>query len=198
MKQYKRAFWVLGITAVVCALAATAIAQSKANAGKEGHSGAQSAADALRSQAGADGAFISATYVKSNYNPKDLASLVQYPTEGIVVLKLKGSQIRAALEHAVSLYPQSSVGFLQVSGFTIDVNASAAPEKRITGITTDSGPLDDSREYQIAMPTLLGRGGMGYASYWNKNAVARTLDGTLESVLKGKSESSSTSRWRIK
>lgn len=198
MKTFKRAIWVLGFTAVACALVAGAMAQSKANPGKEGHAGAQSIADAIRAEAGADGAFLTAGYIKAAYNPKDLATLVQYPTEGVVVVKVKGSQIRAALEHAVSLYPQSSVGFLQVSGFTIDVNAAGAAENRITGISTDSGPLDDNRDYLIAMPTLLGRGGMGYATFWNKAAISRTLDGTLESMLKGKAETPGASRWRIK
>lgn len=194
MKRFRTAVTVLGALSLL-ALATYAVAQSKSNAGKEGHSGAQTAADAIRDQAGADGAFLTAAYVKTSYSPKDLASLMQYPTEGIVVLKLKGSQVRSAFERSVSLYPQANVSFLQISGFTVDFSA----DKKITGIATDSGPLDDNKVYEIAMPALLGRGGMGYISIWNKGMIDRTIQGaTLESVLKGKGESASSSRWRVR
>jgi len=193
MKRYGKVAAILGMASLLM-LAAYAVAQAKAIAGKEGHSGAQAAADLLRAQSGADGAFFTAAYIKPSYNTKDLASLMQYPTEGIVVLKLKGSQIRSAFERSISQYPQSNVGFLQVSGFTVDFGS----DKRITGIATESGPLDDNKTYDIAMPALLGRGGMGYISIWNKSMIARTLEGaTLESVLKGKGESPSSSRWRV-
>lgn len=195
MKRFRTVATVLGVASLLM-LAAYTVAQSKSNPSKEGHAGAQNAADLIRSQAGADGAFFTAAYIKQNYNPKDLASLMTYPTEGIVVLKLKGSQIRAAFERSASLYPQQNVGFLQISGFSVTIDPSAA--KKIGAITTDSGPLDDKKDYSIAMPALLGRGGMGYISIWNKGMISRTLEGvTLESVLKGKAESPSSSRWQL-
>jgi 2',3'-cyclic-nucleotide 2'-phosphodiesterase (5'-nucleotidase family) len=194
MKRVGKVAAVLGAVSLMM-LAAYAVAQTKSIAGKEAHSGAQNVADLLRSQTGADGAFLTAAYIRASYNPKDLATLMQYPTEGIVVLRLKGSQIRSAFERSVSLYPQSNVGFLQISGFTVDFSA----DKKVTAISTDAGPLDDNKTYEIAMPALLGRGGMGYVSIWNKNMIARTLEGaTLESVLKGKAESPSSSRWRVR
>lgn len=196
MKRYRTLATVLGMVALM-SLAAYAVAQSKANPQKEGHSGAQSAADHIRAAAGADGAFFTAGYIKGSYNTKDLASLMQYPTEGVVVLKLKGSQIRAAFEKSASLYPQVNVSFLQISGFTVEISTSG--DKKVAAVSTDSGPLDDNRTYDIAMPALLGRGGMGYSSIWNKGMIARTLDGvTLESVLKDKAESASSSRWRVR
>jgi 2',3'-cyclic-nucleotide 2'-phosphodiesterase (5'-nucleotidase family) len=196
MKRYRTLATVLGVLALM-SVAAYAVAQSKSNPGKEGHSGAQAVADVIRAQAGADGAILTANYVKQSYSPKDLSSLMMYPTEGIVVVKLKGSQLRAAFEKAIGLYPQANQSFLQISGFSIDIDP--AKDKKITAISTDSGPLDDNRTYEIAMPALLGRGGMGYNTIWNKSMIVRTLEGvTLESVLKDKAESPSSSRWRVR
>src|SRR5690242_19541203 len=152
-------------------LATSGLAQDKSNPGEEGHTGAQAAADAIRAQAGADGAFLTAKNIKSTYNPQDLSTLMQYPTEGIVVVKLTGAEIRAAFEHAASLYPQANTSFLQISGFTVDISAGAPSEKRVVGVSTDAGPLNDTKTYQIAMPALLGRGGMGYFTIWDKSKI---------------------------
>jgi hypothetical protein len=175
-----------------------ALAQEK-GPGNMAHTGAQAAADAIRTAAGTDGAFLAAKHVKIPFQAGDLSTMMQYPTEAIVVVKLTGAELKAAFERSAALYPQPNQSFLQISGFTVEISASGAPEKRVTSVKTDSGAsLDDAKSYEIAMPAQLGRGGMGYFKIWDKNKIVRTVEGTLESVLRGKSQSELSPRWVVR
>ena len=146
----------------VGALLATCVAFGRAQqAGVESHFAAQSAADYMKELAGADGALLPAGMVKSSYSRDDLSTLVQFPDDEIVVVRLKGSEIRLAFERSITLYPQSNTSFLQVSGFEISFDPKADPNARIRGVMVGAAKLDDAKEYQIAMPSSLGRGGYG-------------------------------------
>jgi 2',3'-cyclic-nucleotide 2'-phosphodiesterase (5'-nucleotidase family) len=160
------------------------------------HSGSQSAADALREFASADGAFLAAGLVKEEFKRDDLASILQYPTDEVVVLSLSGSQIRQALERSVSLHPQPNMSFLQISGFEVTFSPTAAPGSRIVSVSVGGSPLADGRTYTVAMPSSLGRGGLGYFKIWDKAKIVKTYEGsTVEGVLKGKRFSETSSRW---
>lgn len=152
------------------------------------HLPAQAAADLMRGTAGTDGAFLAAGLLKERYDASDASSMFQYPTDEIVVVTLTGSQIRAALERSVSLYPQPYSSFLQLSGFTATFSKSAASGKRVVSVQTESGTkLADGQSYTVAMPASLGRGGLGYFKIWDKPNITRTLsDVTIEKLLKGK------------
>ena len=99
--------------------------------GTGAHLPSQAAADVIRRVADADGAFVAAGNVNASYDPKDLASLIQLPAEKIVVLNLKGSEIKQAFQRSVSLFPQSNISFLQISGFTVEFKGSGTPPTRV-------------------------------------------------------------------
>lgn len=160
------------------------------------HLPSQAAADVLREVAGADAAFLPARSVSNNYDPANLASLLQYPADDVVVVKLQGKEIRAALERSLSLYPQANSSFLQLSGVVVEFSAAGAPDSRVLNVTVGGGALDENRAYNVAMPGMLGRGGMGYFKIWDKSKIVRTLAGvTLESALKGRRYAASSPRW---
>ena len=100
------------------------------------HSASQSAADVIKDFSQADGAFLAAGILKKNYSKDNLASLLQYPTNTIVVLSLTGRQIRDAFERSLSLYPQPNEGFLQISGFDVTFKKNGSPDNRIISIMT--------------------------------------------------------------
>jgi 2',3'-cyclic-nucleotide 2'-phosphodiesterase (5'-nucleotidase family) len=165
--------------------------------GVESHSPSQAAADVLRDLAGADGAFMAAGLVKDSFQTDNLASLLQYPEDEIVVLALKGSQIKQAFERSVSLYPQANTSFLQISGFEVVFDPGADANARIKRVTAGGSPLDESRTYNVAMPASLGRGGLGYFKIWDRSKITNTLAGqTMEKALAGKRASESSPRWR--
>ena len=160
------------------------------------HLPSQAAADGLKAYTGVDGAFMAAGLVKESFNRDDLSSLLQYPTDEVVVVSLTGAQIRAAFERSVSLYPQPNTSFLQLSGFEVSYNKSAAPDQRIVSVTVNGSPIDEKRIYQIAMPSSLGKGGLGYFKIWDKTKITKTFDHvTVESVLKDKKYADTALRW---
>ncbi len=161
-----------------------------------GNSAAQDAADVIRQAAGTDGAFLPAGLVKQGYDKDNLASLLEYPTEEVVVVGMTGAQVRAALELSVSLFPQPNKSFLQLSGFEVTFNKGAASNKRITSVTVNGATLDSARTYSVAMPSSLAKGGLGYFKIWEKSQIQRTLTGkTIEDLLRGKRSQGSASRW---
>lgn len=179
---------------LVCLAALPAFAQAGPDTG--GHGPSQAAADALRAYAGADGAFLVAGIIRPSAAREDLATLLQYPTDGLVVLGLTGAQIRQAFERSVSLYPLANSSFLQISGFEVTFNPAAAPNRRVTSILAGGSRLDDTRTYNVAMPSTLARGAMGYFKIWEKAKVVRDYPNvTVESILKDKAASDLPSRW---
>ncbi len=162
----------------------------------EAHGPSQQIADAMRVSADADAAFLPAGMLKSKFDSANLATLLQFPTDEIAVVSLRGSQIRSALERSVSLYPSPNSSFLQISGMAVSFSRGAASEKRITNVNVGSSPLEDGRSYTVAMPMTLARGGLGYFRIWDKNQITKTLTGvTLESLVKGKAATDSAPRW---
>jgi 5'-nucleotidase len=82
-----------------------------------------------------------------------------------VVESVKGSDIWAALENAVSIYPTSATRFLQISGFTFSFSASGAPNARVQSVTLDDGTAvkKDATTYVLVLPDIEAAGGDGYA-----------------------------------
>lgn len=160
------------------------------------HSASQAAADVIREYAGSDGAFLAAGILKKPYQKDNLASLLQYPSQTIIVLSLTGSQVRSAFERSLSMYPQPNEAFLQISGFEVTFKKSGAPESRIVSITANGSKLEDSKSYTIAMPSTLAHGGLGYFKIWENAKTVKTLDQkTVEEVLRGKHAADTSPRW---
>jgi len=162
------------------------------------NSASQVAADALRDFAGTDGAFLAAGLINKTFDKDNLASLIQYPTDAIVVLNLTGTDLKQALERSVSLYPQPNESFLQLSGIEATFSKGAAPGRRILSVTIGGAKLDEKRTYTVAMPQTLSDGGLGYFKIWDSSKIIKTVpNATVGSVLKGKHFSDSPSRWSV-
>lgn len=183
-------------TTLLAALALGPVMAWASNPELESHKPSQAAADVFRQLTGADMAFLPAGLVKSVDAVTDLSQLMVYPTDTLSVVKLTGAQVRLALERSVSLAPLPSSAFLQLSGLTVTYSKSAAPDKRIISVQVGDSKLSDSATYQVAMPTTLARGGLGYFKVWDKSKIDRTLEGqSLESILTGKRPTESADRW---
>jgi len=157
---------------------------------------AQSAADALKTFTGADAAFFAGALVRpANLDRNDLKSILEYPTESILIMSLTGAQIKAAFERSVSLYPQPSTSFLQISGFVVTFNKSAVAGQRIVSVMVGTAPLDPQHTYTVAMPASLGRGGLGYFKIWDKSNITKVLDKQVEDALAGQKYADTPLRW---
>jgi 5'-nucleotidase / UDP-sugar diphosphatase len=86
------------------------------------------------------------------------------------IMNLKGSEIKAALEHSVSQAPNQSGGFLQVSGlkFTYDSSKTAGERVVTVDVKGQDGnytALDLTKNYFVATNTFTAKGGDGYAMF---------------------------------
>ncbi len=157
----------------------------------------QAAADVLREAGGADAAFLPAGMVRTSWSSDNLASVLRYPTDELAVVKLRGSQLRAALERSVSLFPSPNDSFLQISNLDVTFSRTAPADSRIKSARIGGGAIDDARSYSVAMPATLARGGLGYFKVWDKSQIERIVAGvTLETILRGKHAYDSAPRWQ--
>ena len=76
--------------------------------------------------------------------------------------KYTGSIIKAALEHSVEFLPGTAGSFLQVGGITFDADTSKAVGSMVSNIMVASEPIDEAREYTVALNNFLGAGGDNY------------------------------------
>ncbi|MBW8269351.1 bifunctional metallophosphatase/5'-nucleotidase [Caldovatus aquaticus] len=87
----------------------------------------------------------------------------------LAVLRLRGADLRAALENGLSRAPAPSGRFPQVAGLRLRWNPAAPPGQRVEAVAVaerESGrfvPLDPERVYRVVTHSYLRRGGDGYA-----------------------------------
>jgi 2',3'-cyclic-nucleotide 2'-phosphodiesterase/3'-nucleotidase/5'-nucleotidase len=147
-------------------------------------------ADAIRSATEADFAFVQASALQpvmitqKTLSSDDLRAMLVFPDEAIVVLRLDGGRIRAALERSLGVLPNPSKGFLQVSGLSVRFDSSQAPGARVREIVVSKtkAALDPKTTYRVAMPASLAKGALGYFRVFNR-APQEAVDITLSQAL---------------
>jgi len=84
----------------------------------------------------------------------------------LVVMDLKGREIKAALENGVSQWEQAAGRFLQVSGLRYAFDLSRAPGDRVVRVEvkTEKGyvPLDLEATYRVVVNNFIANGGDGF------------------------------------
>jgi 2',3'-cyclic-nucleotide 2'-phosphodiesterase (5'-nucleotidase family) len=136
-------------------------------------------ADAVREALHTDLAFIAASELKSKDEPipagkvasTAISSLVSYPNDRLAVLSLTGKAIQLALERSVSIYPQPSLGFLQVSGLRFTYDASKPLGNRVSSVMVGSTPLTDDARYSVAVTKSMANGALGYWKVWTQDSI---------------------------
>jgi 5'-nucleotidase/UDP-sugar diphosphatase len=126
-------------------------------------------ADIIRDTSNADAALINSGAIrtdirKGDIRAKDVYSVVPFDNY-IVTIKVKGRQIREALEHGYSAVEKGVGGFPQVSGIFLKYDLSMPPGSRITEIRVKGRPLDPEEEYTVATIDFIASGGDGYKAF---------------------------------
>lgn len=123
-------------------------------------------ADLMREASGADMAIINGGSIRSSIKAGPVTTYDLYralPFENyLVVVKVPGKQIRAALENGVSATEREDGRFPQVSGVRFSYSPSALAGERIKDATIGGKPLDPDRIYSVATNEFLAAGGDGY------------------------------------
>jgi|WetSurMetagenome_2_1015567.scaffolds.fasta_scaffold63081_1 5'-nucleotidase / UDP-sugar diphosphatase len=98
----------------------------------------------------------------------------------VVVLRLKGAAVRAALEQGLS----GEHGMVQQSGMTVRYNPQAPIGRRLVSATVNGAPLDDAATYAVATIDFLAQGGDSYASL-GSGEILSTAGDTIATELAG-------------
>ncbi|CDW87517.1 ser thr protein phosphatase family [Stylonychia lemnae] len=85
----------------------------------------------------------------------------------VVVVKMLGSTFKQALENGVSAFPKFDGRFPSISGCRFSFDPTKEPLHRINleDVETESGPLDSTKEYKVAMKGFLASGKDGYIMF---------------------------------
>ena len=149
-------------------------------------------ADAMRAALKTDVAFAAASEIKSKNDPfppgkvssADIAKLVSYPDDPLAVLEITGKAIRAALEKAVAIYPQPSLGFLQVSGLKFEFDPAKPVGERVHSVSIGGKPMDATARYTVAVTNSIANGALGYWKIWaSQDVKSRQPDLTIVKAL---------------
>ena len=183
----------LGLSVVAVSLAARpAHAQETTTASvRVGESAVGNAvADAVRAAAGAQIALIPASAFRSNLplptsaSGDQLASLLDPPSDSIVLLSLTGAQLKDALERSVRYGAKGFAGFLQVSGVKITVDPTRPDGARVVAIAVGGQPLNPTAKYRVATTKPLSNGASGYFQIWAKSDISGDAQKTLAEAIR--------------
>jgi len=116
----------------------------------------------------------------------------------IVTVKLSGQTLLDALEFGVSLLPEISTRFPQVSGISFRVDTgiessvrvneknqfvSVDGPRRVSDVTVDGMPLDPDAEYTLSASSFVIEGGDGYTMFEDAELLSRTMLVDNEAVM---------------
>lgn len=123
-------------------------------------------ADAMLDLSEADAAITNGGGIRSSIGLGEITKgdvITVLPFGNLVVAKrVKGADIRAALENGVSAYPDPKGAFPQVAGMTFKIDPSQPAGSRVHGIMIKGKPIDPEREYVLATNDFMAAGGDEY------------------------------------
>ena len=96
----------------------------------------------------------------------------------VIVIKVPGKSILAALENSVALVPALEGRYPQVSAIQFQYSPSAAPGSRIQWVKIQHEPLEAQKLYTLATRGYMGRGKDGYDSL-----LVRSEGGLAEEIV---------------
>src|SRR5262249_47576983 len=97
----------------------------------------------------------------------------------VVVIDINGADLRRALENGLSQLPNPGGRFPQISGLTIEADASRPAGNRIVSIKVGDAPLDQRKKYRVATNDFMARGGDGHSVFRDAKPLLSALDAPL-------------------
>lgn len=147
-------------------------------------------ADAVRASLDADVALVPAsqirpdTIVAGEFTREALTAALLFPDEQVVLVEAPGKLITEALERSLSSLPRKSATFLQVSGLTVSYRSADGPGRRLSEVRVGAAALDPEKTYQVAMPSPLAKGAMGYYRVFSALKVKQTGPALSEALVR--------------
>ncbi len=125
-------------------------------------------ADLAQKQSGAEIALINGGAIRGTIPAgpvtlKQIFRVLPY-NDPLFSMKVKGSDLRQAMENSVSRIPES-VRFLQVAGLELRFDPAAPAGSRVKEVRFKGAPLESAREYAVVVNRFVADGGDGYAMF---------------------------------
>jgi 5'-nucleotidase/UDP-sugar diphosphatase len=146
-------------------------------------------ADAMLDVTGADvsltnGGGIRASIAAGDITKGDVITVLPFGNY-IVTKKVRGSDLKAALENGSSAYPESKGAFAHVGGIAFQIDPNKPVGERVYAILVDGKPLDMNREYVLATNDFIAAGGDEYTMFIDDEIVGEypALDEALISYI---------------
>ena len=143
-------------------------------------------ADAMREGMRADAAMLNGGGIRAgkNYDPGARIShgdiLAELPFNNrVVVVEIAGAALRRAMENGLSLLPQPSGRFPQVSGIALQFDLARKAGERVTAMQVGGAPLIDDKTYRVAVLDFLARGGDDYTMFRDATRVTPDNDAPM-------------------
>jgi len=119
-----------------------------------------------------------------NYDPGARIShgdiLAELPFNNrVVVVEIAGAALRRAMENGLSLLPQPSGRFPQVSGIALQLDLARKAGERVTAMQVGGAPLVDDKIYRVAVLDFLARGGDDYTMFRDATRVTPDNDAPM-------------------
>lgn len=142
--------------------------------------------DAMVSLTGADcaltnGGGIRASIPAGNITKGNVIEVLPFGNY-IVTKKVTGADIKAALEHGTSAYPELLGGFPHVSGITYVIDTARPVGDRVVDIRVKGKALDPNAFYTLATNDFMAAGGDNYTMFAD-NAIENEYSGLDEAVI---------------
>lgn len=151
----------------------------------------QLATDAMLDLTGADVALTNGGGIRASIEAGDITMqdmVTVFPFGNTIMVKeIKGSDLKAALEHGVSEYPNEKGAFPHTAGMTFTLNAYKEVGNRISDLKVNGVDVDPNKMYTLATNDFTAAGGDDYtmlASYPIKAEYNTLMDTLLAYVEK--------------
>ncbi|MGE3248497.1 MAG: bifunctional UDP-sugar hydrolase/5'-nucleotidase [Beijerinckiaceae bacterium] len=96
-----------------------------------------------------------------------------------LVFRLRGKDIKAAMENGLAAYPRPSGQFLHVSGAKVRFDATRKPGERVVALEIGGAAVDPMKYYSVAASDFFLRGGDGFTQFTNSALRTRVEDAKL-------------------
>lgn len=143
-------------------------------------------ADAMRSGLRADAAILNGGGIRAGKNYEAGARITQGDilaelpfNNRIVVVEIGGRDLKRAMENGLSLLPQASGRFPQVSGIKVAFELARGAGNRVISMQVAGAPLDEAKIYRVAVLDYLARGGDDYTMFRDATRVTPDNDAPL-------------------
>ncbi|HKQ77549.1 MAG TPA: 5'-nucleotidase C-terminal domain-containing protein [Blastocatellia bacterium] len=148
-------------------------------------------ADAFRKAVDADVALLNGGSIRANtaFRPgpitkRDAVAILPFGNP-IVKIEVKGATLRAALENGVSriIEEEESGRFPQISGLSFTFDGRKSAGSRVVEVRINGQPLDEKKNYSLAIAAYLFDGGDGYSMFTGSRLLVNAESAQIDSAI---------------